>query len=79
MIPVAIAHPVITPSAHLLGTSIRQSKTIAITMQMIIVDITNFLLIGYIYIIKLLNLHDDLIPQKYGKEDKVRLELNTDF
>ena len=49
MIPVAIAHPVITPSAHLLGTSIRQSKTIAITMQMIIVDITNFLLIGYIY------------------------------
>ena len=48
MIPVAIAHPVIAPSAHLLGTSIRQSKTIAITMQMIIVDITNFLLIGYI-------------------------------
>lgn len=54
MIPVAIAHPVITPSAHLLGTSIRQSKTIAITMQMIIVDITNFLLILYIYkIVKL--------------------------
>lgn len=50
MIPVAIAHPVITPSANLLGTSIRQSKTIAITMQITIVIKTNFLLI-VIYII----------------------------
>ncbi len=45
--PVAIAHPVITPSANLFGTSIKQSKTIAIAIQIRIVIKTNFLLIRY--------------------------------